>query len=269
MKIKHMAMICAAGFMAAQPAFAHRMWMLPSTFTLSGDDQWITVDGAISNDLFFPNHHALDYRNVQIYTPSGEAESVEDGWRGRYRTAFDVHLTEQGTYRIAEEGSAWMAFYEEDGERRRQRGSLEELQEAGFFDNPAAEVFHSRRNVETYVTLGALSTTAFAQTGEGLEFRPVTHPNDVYAGEEARFAFTLGGEPAAGLEVEIVKGNDRYRDDPGTITAETDENGEFSFTPEDAGRYWISTSIRGEGEHNGHAIGVGHSYVVTLEALGL
>ncbi|MAI91039.1 DUF4198 domain-containing protein [Ponticaulis sp.] len=269
MKLRHLLYMCVAGATAVQPALAHRMWLLPSSYTLSGDDQWITVDGAVSNDLFFPNHVPLNYENVTVHTPEGEALSVEDGWVGALRTTFDVHLTEQGTYRIVEGGSAWMAFYEEDGERRRMRGSLEELQAAGFFENPTAQVFHSRRNVEAYVTLGAPSTDAFATTDEGLELRPITHPNDVYVGEEASFSFVMDGAPAEGLEVEIVEGNDRYRDDPGAVTVTTDADGVFSFTPEEAGRYWISTSVRGSGEFEGHEIGVGQSYVVTFEALAL
>lgn len=34
-------------------AEAHRAWMLPSATVLSGDDPWVTVDAAISNDLFY------------------------------------------------------------------------------------------------------------------------------------------------------------------------------------------------------------------------
>jgi hypothetical protein len=36
----------------AVPAQAHRAWLLPSATVLSGTDAWVTVDAAISNDLF-------------------------------------------------------------------------------------------------------------------------------------------------------------------------------------------------------------------------
>ena len=37
-------------------AQAHRAWMLPSATVLSGEEPWITVDAAVSNDLFYFEH---------------------------------------------------------------------------------------------------------------------------------------------------------------------------------------------------------------------
>ena len=34
-------------------AHAHRAWMLPSATVLSGNEPWVTVDAAVSNDLFY------------------------------------------------------------------------------------------------------------------------------------------------------------------------------------------------------------------------
>ena len=86
-------------------------------------------------------------------------------------------------------------------------------------------------------------------------------------GEEASFAFLLDGEPASGLEIEISKGNDRYRNDAGLITVTTGEDGSFSFTPEEPGRYWLSTGTQAEGSFEGRTISVRNSYVMTIEAL--
>lgn len=46
-----LAVLCGA-FGSAQ---AHNVWLLPSTTVLS-KSEWITVDAAVSNDLFFFNH---------------------------------------------------------------------------------------------------------------------------------------------------------------------------------------------------------------------
>lgn len=267
MKLKYLLLGAIGTAIAAQPSFAHRMWMLPSTFTLSGDEQWITVDGAISNDLFFPNHVPLSLDAIIVQSPDGEVSSVENGWTGRFRSTFDVLLDQQGTYRVSENGAAWFARWTENGEPQRRRGSLESLKEAGLFDNPEASIFSSQRRVETFVTLGAPSETVFGSTGEGLELKPVTHPNDVFAGEEVTFGFLLDGEPAEGLEIELVKGNDRYRNAAGIETLTTDADGTFTFTPEEPGRYWLTTGVEGEGEFEGRAIGIGRSYVMTFEAL--
>ncbi|MAT34066.1 MAG: ABC transporter permease [Ponticaulis sp.] len=267
MKFRNMLLIALAGAMVAQPALAHRAWLLPSTFTLSGNEQWVTVDGAISNDLFFPNHVPMRYTDVTVTAPDGTTAPVEEGWVGKFKTSFDVKLDQQGTYLIGTSGEGWFARWEENGEPQRRRASLEELKADGIFDNPDAELSRSARKIETYVTLGAPSDAVFALKNKGLELQPITHPNDVYAGEEVSFQFMLDGAPAAGLEVEVVKGNDRYRDEAGLLTVTTNEDGEFSFTPDEAGRYWISTDTSAEGEYEGRAISDRASYVMTFEAL--
>ena len=53
----------------------------------------------------------------------------------------------------------------------------------------------SSRRVETFVTNGAPSE--LKASGRGLELTPVTHPNDLYAGEAITFKLTDNGKPAA------------------------------------------------------------------------
>ena len=45
-------------------AQAHRAWMLPSATVLSGDEVWVTVDAAVSNDLFYFEHFPLRIANL-------------------------------------------------------------------------------------------------------------------------------------------------------------------------------------------------------------
>ena len=45
-------------------AQAHRAWMLPSATVLSGEDPWITVDAAVSNDLFYFEHFPLRIQGI-------------------------------------------------------------------------------------------------------------------------------------------------------------------------------------------------------------
>src|SRR3546814_17910932 len=62
---------------------------------------------------------------------------------------------------------------------------------------------------EIFVTVGEPTTTLFKPTGKGIELVPVTHPNDLYAGEAATFQFLLDGQPAAGLPVTVIPGSIR------------------------------------------------------------
>src|SRR3569623_145601 len=96
---KHLklALIAAASVsLLAVPAQAHRAWLLPSATVLSGTDAWVTVDAAISNDLFYFEHHALQLDNLSIMGPDGKAVTAENTSQGRFRSTFDVKLAEPG-----------------------------------------------------------------------------------------------------------------------------------------------------------------------------
>ncbi len=82
-------------------AQAHKMWMVPSATNVSGADPWVTVDAAVSNDLFYPDHMPVALDRVVITAPDGQTAKAENALTGQYRSVFDVHLTQQGTYKIA------------------------------------------------------------------------------------------------------------------------------------------------------------------------
>ena len=82
-------------------AQAHKAWLLPSETVLSAKDPWITVDAAVSNDLFYFNHVPLKLDALVITAPDGSTVQAENVATGKYRSTFDVHLTQAGTYRIA------------------------------------------------------------------------------------------------------------------------------------------------------------------------
>src|SRR5690606_41558913 len=54
-------------------AEAHRVWMLPSATVLSGNEAWVTVDGAVSTDLFYFEHVPLRLDGLAISAPDGSA----------------------------------------------------------------------------------------------------------------------------------------------------------------------------------------------------
>ncbi|MGH1422379.1 MAG: DUF4198 domain-containing protein [Hyphomonas sp.] len=254
-------------FATAGTASAHRMWLLPSTFQLSGEEQWITVDGAISNDLYFPNHVALPLQDVSITAPDGTVRAPVNGWTGKFRSSFDVKLDQQGTWKISETGRMYFAMFIENSEMQRQRGSWKELEDKGVLDKPDVKLMQSARKVETFVTLGAPSRDVLEPSGIGIELVPTTHPNDAYAGEAVTLGYLVNGKPAAGLEVDIVRGNDRYRDDPEILSLTTDEDGNISFTPTAPGRYWAATQTESPGTVNGRAVENLTSHVLTFEVL--
>jgi uncharacterized GH25 family protein len=245
---------------------AHKAWLLPSA-TVSTADQWITVDAAVSNDLFYFNHNPLRTDSLSITAPDGSQVTPENLGRGKYRSTFDVHLQKNGTYRIAVTNGGLSASYEENGQRKRWRGTAATFAK----EVPAAaqklQVSESVGRVETFVTAGKPTTDALKLMNVGLELAPVTHPNDLYAGEAATFAMMLDGKPAANLPVTIVAGGTRYRDAQGEIEVKTDAQGRFSVTWPEPGMYWLETTLEDSNTSIPQAKQRRVSYVATFEVL--
>ena len=262
----------ALAAIVAVPASAHRQWMLPSSTVLSGDDVWVTVDAAISNDLFYFEHHPMRLDAMKAWAPDGSEAAIENKATGRYRSTFDVHLTQKGTWKIGSAVDAVMGTYDLAGTTERlPRGTttanLAERVPAGATNVRTAE---SNNRNEIFVTVGEPTTTLFKPTGKGIELVPVTHPNDLIAGEAATFQFLLDGKPAAGLTVTAIPGGIRYRDQLGQIDLATDGEGKVELSWPEPGMYWLNvTTPRAELEEGAAPAAPQRraSYVTTLEVM--
>ena len=275
-------------------AAAHKQWIIPSQAVVAGDDVWVTFDGAVSNQLFFPDHVPMRLDNVTVTAPDGGTVELKNASTGRYRSTFDVQLRQPGTYRIANvsagvsarwdtpESLAAKARAEAEGKPASGPGAPAAAR-GGFLRNAtpdelAAKVPKDAQNlqvtqtagrVETFVTNGAPNGTALAPTGKGIELAPVTHPNDLFAGEEATFRVLVDGQPAAGLEFEIVRGGTRYRNAQDEIAATTDAQGLLKVTWPEPGLYWLETSVEDDKATLPQATQRRLAYVATLEVLPL
>lgn len=248
-------------------ASAHKAWLQPSQTVIAGNNPWITVDAAVSNDLFYFNHVPLRLDSLVITAPDGSTAEPQNPATGKYRSVFDVELKQQGTYRIATVNSGLFASWEENGQRKRWRGSAASFETEVPKEAQGLGVSQSQGRVETFVTNGSPNDTALQPTGSGIELVPVTHPNDLFAGEKATFRMLLDGQPAAGLEFEITRGGTRYRNAQEEIKLTTDANGEFSVTWPQAGMYWLETGTQDDKTSVPQAKQRRLSYVVTLEVL--
>ncbi|MET0656322.1 MAG: DUF4198 domain-containing protein [Pseudoxanthomonas sp.] len=248
-------------------AVAHKAWLQPSETVLAGADPWVTVDAAVSNDLFYFNHVPLPLERLAITAPDGSKADAQNGATGKYRSVFDVQLKQQGTYRIAMINNGLSASWDEAGKPKRWRGTAEKFASEVPKDAKDLKVMQSVGRVETFVTNGSPNDTALKPGGEGIELVPVTHPNDLFAGEEAKFKLQIDGKPAAGLEIEVVRGGTRYRNAQQEIKVKTDANGEFSVTWPEAGMYWLETTSEDANTSLPQAKQRRLTYVATLEVL--
>ena len=82
MKNHHIKLLAAAALLAIPGlASAHRMWLLPSGTIFSGTDSWVTVDSAVSNDLFYADHQAGRTEWVKVWQPDGKPWRILYGYR--------------------------------------------------------------------------------------------------------------------------------------------------------------------------------------------
>jgi uncharacterized GH25 family protein len=259
-------LLLAAAILLPLSATAHRAWMLPSATVLSGEAPWVTVDAAVSNDLFYFEHMPMALDGLMITAPDGSRAEAENQGRGRYRSTFDFQLRQPGTYRVAVAGDTLMASWRQDGEQRRWRGTREAFAREVPAKAEGLRVTFGQRRVEFFVTRGAPTDRALRPINEGLELVPVTHPNDLVAGEPARFRLLLDGKPAAGVEVSVIAGGKRYRDDLGETKVKADEAGLVEVSWQGPGMYWLSASVRDDrsGIPN---VPRNASYAATLEVL--
>ena len=101
---------------------------MPSSTVLSKAD-WITVDAAVSNDLFFFNHNPLNLDSLAVTAPDGSAVKPENMSKGRLRAGFDLNLTQPGTYRLALINEGVFARWKDKatGQTKRARGTPENI----------------------------------------------------------------------------------------------------------------------------------------------
>ena len=275
-----LALVAAA--LAPSIAQAHRSWLLPSVTVLSGNEPWVSVDAAVSGDVFHLENNALKLDGLSVRAPDGTKVTPENVGTGKFRSSFDLRLSQKGTYHLAVVSDELVASYKLNGENKRARGSAESLAKDIPPQAEALNVVRTQSRVETFVTSGKPSDAVMQPTRQGLELIPLTHPNDLFAGDESLFQFLVDGQPAADLTVSVVPGGVRYRNQLGEMILKTDRQGRFSVKWPAAGMYWLSAS-HGESPRPGMgadaaaapAAPVGSlaaplrraSYAVTLEVL--
>lgn len=253
-------------------AQAHRAWLLPSATVLSSDDAWVSIDAAVSNDIFHADHAPMRTESIVVTAPDGTTIAAQNATTGKFRSTFDVQLPQKGTYKIGMASSGLMAMWETETGERKMWPSRGERANPAEFDKMVPKnaknlkVSQTSRRMETFVTSGSPTESVLKPSKQGLELVPVTHPNDLFAGEAAQFQFLIDGKPAVGVKVTVIPGGMRYRNEQAAIELETDKKGNISVTWPQAGMYWLSANYRDDKAKKPATSRTG-SYAATFEVL--
>jgi uncharacterized GH25 family protein len=223
-------------------ASAHKPWLLPSSSVVDAKEPWVTVDAAISEGLFDIDHQPLKLDGIVVTGPDGARVDLQNASTGRLRSTFDVKMNKPGTYRIALVQQSVMGSYKLNGEMKRFRGTEETLAKDVPAEAQEVKLTRTASRLETFVSANETDMAVFKPTGVGLELVPVTHPNDLRAGEKATWRFLLDGKPAANQAFSLIPGGVKYRGTLGEVRHTTDAKGEITFTLPEANMYLVSAS---------------------------
>lgn len=240
--------------LASSYANAHAQWLVPSHTSLSGDKaHYVMIDASISNEIFSadkayrPKEKGAEYDDNLIMALNPDGKPVSDKIRAYYlqrKNSAAVKLSGEGTYHIAmKREPRLMTFYKDaNGERGRVFAGKDSKDiPAGATDVKTIKAFST---VDTFVSRNGTSKPALL--GQGLELSGPTHPNDLFVGEQARFQLLKDGKPAANIELAILKGDTRYRNERNEVKVTTDNNGFFTNTWQHPGLYLIEASTTEE-----------------------
>ena len=265
--------LLAAGALTCLAAHAHRPWLLPSATVTDGPAPVVSVDAAISEDLFEFDSFPLVLDTLRVTAPDGSAVVPDARVEAKRRVSFDLKLAQKGTYRIAGVTDTAMASWKVGGETRRWRGAPAALAREVPADAQELQVTRQLARAETFVTNETPGPLAAAISGEGLELQPLTSPTDLSVGDASRFRVLLDGKPYANADVTLIRGGNRYRYKMGELAFKTDAAGEFSVAWPEAGRWWLGVNHGGRGPGAAAASAPGgaplrrESYSATFEVL--
>lgn len=231
----------ALSLAAVAPAQAHMTWLLANTYQVNGKEAVVSVDAAVSEDLFV-FERALKLEQILITAPDGSRAEAQQRSSARHRESFELRLTQDGTYRVSHVQLALMGSYVLDGQTKRFRATpatLDQELPAGAQLQGLTQV-HNRQQV--FVSKEEPGKLAFAPEGQGLELLPLDAVTELSHGDRSRFRLLLDGQPLADASVRLLREGNRYRYKLGEQLIKTDAKGEFTVEWTEAGRYWLGAS---------------------------
>jgi len=250
--------VCWSVLGASSVAHAHSPYLLPNVFDIV-ERKHVTVEASFTETFFVPDI-AMKADDYHVVGPDGTKRSLTPVYT-QDLALIEAPTLAQGTYRIStgqRSGRVAKALY--------RNGDYEFIEP----DKPVAsgERVYDVKSITTadvFVSRGKPDNAALAPRNKGLEFRPITHPNSLFAGGEAKFEVLFDGKPLPNQPISVHAGDERYSNRK--IYAETRSDGAGVFTVKldrpglylGMTRYRLLPAMKDEP-------GTSHTYAVTFEA---
>lgn len=241
--MKTVRLLTLSSLFAASAALAHTMNVVPSHYVQSKTGSLITVDLFASN-MTFQADKGVGVDGFKVILPDGTVTKAASAAQGKRKSIADVELPVAGTYRLEMGGQPrYFTSYKVAGEQKRLMGDKQKAAKELPKDATDVVTTQGRNRAMAFVTVNGPTDTVLKTTGQGLEFSFDRHPADIVAGEAVTVTLTLNGKPAAGVKADLSFDGEFYRNDPARQHLVTNQAGQFSFTPANAGRYLLEASV--------------------------
>lgn len=244
---------------------AHTPYLAPSDFTPRAG-QTVALDAAFAEAFFVPEV-AFDDSRFTIVTPDGTQAAPDAVQVMKTRTVAEYTLPKdaRGTYRLSTGPrlGALFRMWELGGKRDGTRDPAVPIP-AGA---KVISDFQSLTLAETYVSVGEPDCGALAVRGQGLEFVPITHPNDLYVGEPFEFIVQFDGKPLAGQKVDITEAVWTSDRKPHSETLTSDARGRVAFLPRQPGTWLALARHRAPAPASAPVPEYSHSYTLSFRVL--
>ncbi|WP_151714716.1 DUF4198 domain-containing protein [Acinetobacter sp. TUM15071] len=276
-------------------SFAHTAspFLLPEVFDSKADN--VSFQSGITVEKFFvpSRNFKTDY---QVTTPEGKTETIKAAAELKKFNIAEVNLTTDGTYRLRTQNATgnptkyalidgrWLRVRPQRPANANsmppQSNNAEQKAPQAPANQPPRFIAEDQipanaktaQTINTYIaesfiTKGKPSTVP-AVTNKGFEFKFITHPNELYAGESFKAQVLMDGKPVPNLEVDVFKGASSYqpnakRDQP---HVKTNAKGEVEVKFNEAGIYLITTAYpEANTDNTKQPIAQSYTYSVTVE----
>ncbi|QGP80605.1 DUF4198 domain-containing protein [Sphingobium sp. CAP-1] len=257
---RHRYAILLLTLVGASTAQAHMPYVLPTLFDLGKADH-VTVQSAFGEDAFLPEVAMRD-APFHLVGPDGATLPTGPVTHLRDLTVFEAAIPADGTYRVT------------SGQRAGRKGKMfkvgdtwEMRGEGGAPPANAQQVdVQSMTLAEAYVTRGQPTVVALQPTGKALEIQPITHPNGISIGSDARFVLLFDGKPLANTDLTLFRSAGYYDGRKIAAQVKSDAAGRFSVRPQDAGTYLILVRHRGAAPAGAETPYRSYTYTLTFDA---
>lgn len=255
-------LLLSALIASSTAALAHTPYLQPTSFDVNSSGK-VSFDASFSEKFFVPEV-AFNNSIFKVTGPDGKQATPALLSVLSTRTVAEHTLKTDGTYRLSTGNRLGKIFkiYKKDGERHSAKDPKAPLPKGAKL----LSFFQSNTKAESYVTKGKPSKSALKATGKGLELVMLSHPNELFVGDDVEMTVQYNGKHIDKLSVDVMLAKDQFSTNkPAQVIVS--KNGQLTLNVDEAGVYLLRARHRTPAPKGSVAPTISNTYTLTLEII--